>query len=151
MRKIHAIITGVSVVVIVIVIVTGVNANSLLRDILTTQRESIVDATIVVPPLEFVYYPVTPPSGSNDCKIQGTFSARGGNDDIRVFIVDQFGFNSLKNGETFNAYFSTPQQVGGNIDVNVPCDKTIYLVYDNSFSIITSKTVTVKAYFEYVQ
>lgn len=151
MGKIVGIVIGISVILSIIFLIIGLNSDSLLRSILTTHKETIVDATIVVPPSQYVYYTVTSTPDSNNCKIQGSFSAKGGNDDIKVYIVDQNGFNNLKSGNQFSVYFSTPQQVSGNFGANVPCGQPIYLVYDNSFSIITSKTVTTKADFEYVR
>jgi hypothetical protein len=99
--------------------------------------------------LQYVSYPINPPQNSNNCKIQGEFSARGGNNDIRVFVVDQQGFNNFKNQNQFEVYFSTPQQVNGNIVTSVPCDRIIYVVYDNTFSLITNKTVETRVDFEY--
>ena len=141
MGKIAGVVIGI---IIFLVIFFFFPFDSLLGPISTNHKATIVDATIVVPPGQYVSYTATPPYDSNNCKIEGTFSVSGGNDDIRVYVVDQYGLSQLKAGSQFNAYFSTPQQVGGNIVVNIPCEKTVYLVYDNAFSIITNKKVTTK-------
>ena len=151
MRKSTGIIIGFLVILIVILLSIGFGTAGLLPSILNTHKQTIVDATIVVPPSQYVIYPIDPHSSYNSCKIQGTFSARGGSDDIRVYVVDQKGFNAFRNDDKFNAYFSTPQQIGGNISATVPCDRIIYLVYDNSFSRITGKTVITKVDFEFEQ
>ena len=140
---------GTIIISLAIISVNLSNPNSLLHSILSTHKENLVDASIVVSPGHYVSYSATAPTGSNNCKITGSFSARGGNDDIIVYVVDQNEFANLQNGENFNVYYSTPQQISGNFNVGIPCDKTIYLVFSNTFSIITSKTVTVKADFEY--
>ncbi|MGI0063663.1 MAG: hypothetical protein ACREAJ_03625 [Nitrosopumilaceae archaeon] len=151
MRKSTGIIIGFFIILIVILLIIGLSTDSLLFSILNTHKQTIVDATIVVPPSQYVIYPIDPHSSYNSCKIQGTFSARGGSDDIRVYVVDQQGFNAFRNDNKFQAYFSTPQQVRGDIATTVPCDKKIYLIYDNSFSLITGKTVTTKVDFKFEQ
>jgi hypothetical protein len=150
-RKSAGIIIGFIVVLIVILLIILLSTDSLLRSVLNTHKQTIVDATIVVPPNQYVIYPIDPHSSYNSCKIQGKFSAKGGSDDIRVYVVDQEGFNDFRNDKKFNAYFSTPEQIGGDIVTTVPCNKKIYLVYDNSFSLITGKTVTTKVDFEFEQ
>ena len=151
MRKSTGIIIGFLVILIIILLSIGFGTAGLLPSILNTHKQMIVDATIVVPPMQYVIFPIDPHSSYNSCKIQGTFSAGGGSDDIRVYVVDQQGFNAFRNDNQFNAYFSTPQQIGGDIAATVPCDRILYLVYDNSFSLITGKTVTTKVDFEFEQ
>ena len=147
---INGIIVGIVIIVSIVSIVYGLNnPNGLLHSVLSTHKENLVDASIVVPPSQFISYSVTAPPDSNNCKIIGTFSARGGNHDIVVYVVDQNGFIDLQQGNRFNTYFSTPQQISGNFDVSVPCDKKIHVVFSNTFSIITSKTVTTKVDFQY--
>src|SRR3990170_445601 len=119
MRKSTGIIIGFLVILIIILLSIGFGTAGLLPSISNTHKQMIVDATIVVPPSQYVIY--------------------------------KQGFDAFRRDDKFNAYFSTPQQIGGDIAATVPCDRTIYLVYDNSFSLITGKTVTTKVDFEFEQ
>lgn len=87
------------------------------------------------------YYTFSAPSGSYNARVEGRFEASGDQNDIRVAIMDADGFTNFKNGHTFTGYNSSDVQTVGNIDVNVPSGETLYLVYDNMFSILTDKNV----------
>ena len=77
MRKIEGTIIAVTIIIVAIsAIVIMTSENSIVHKVLSTHTANIVDATIVVPPSQYVSYPIIPPSGSKNCKIQGTFLVR---------------------------------------------------------------------------
>src|SRR3990170_558871 len=57
----------------------------------------------------------------------------------------------LSTDNLLRSTLNTHKQIVGDIAATVPCDRIIYLVYDNSFSLITGKTVTTKVDFEFEQ
>ena len=103
----------------------------------------IVNSMVRVQPSQYGYYTFNVPSDASNAVVSGTFTAGGGSgNDIKVAILDEQNFINFKNNHQVNAYYSSGQQIVGNISVKVPSGQTLYLVYDNTFSAISSKEVT---------
>ncbi len=142
---------GISIVVVLVavVVVGGVSGT---HSIIPTQHtESIVNSMIRVAPGQYVYA-FSAPSDASNVSVSGTFTAGGGSgNDIKVAILDEQNFINYRNGHQVNAYYSSGQETVGNINANVPAGQTMYLVYDNSFSIISNKEVTTNVSLTYTQ
>lgn len=73
--------------------------------------------------------------------IQGGFIANAAlGDDIKVYFVNQSGFNDYKNGERFSLYYQSGQVEYGTFDVSVNPDM-YYVIMSNTFSSFSTKTV----------
>lgn len=132
---------GIAVVIVALMIIgSGSNVHSLIP---TQHHESIVNSMIRVGPGQYVYYTFSAPNGASNAVVSGTFTAGGGSgNDVRVYIMDDQNFINYKNDHQVNVYYSSGQETVGNINVNIPAGQTLYLVYDNTFSIVSSKEVT---------
>lgn len=66
----------------------------------------------------------------------------GGNLDINFFVADEVNYYKWKSGETASVYLSNDRITSLETDWIVPYTDKWYFVYDNSFSLITSKEVS---------
>lgn len=75
------------------------------------------------------------------CTLRGAVGVTaGGSHDVDLFVVDDNGLSSFKNGGEFHAYFHRSRTTGDNIDVTLPPGE-YSLIVSNRFSWITGKTV----------
>ena len=102
----------------------------------------IVNSMVRVEPSQYGYYTFNVPSNASNALVSGTFTASGGGNDIKVVILDEQNFINFKNKQQVNAYYSSDQKTVGNISAKVPSGQTLYLVYDNTFSTVSSKEIT---------
>lgn len=78
-------------------------------------------------------------------RIWGRFRATGGKNDIECYIVDEDGFENLKNGNQFRRFYESGRVTVATFDVTL--NKGVYyLVFNNSWSAITPKAVTIQFY-----
>lgn len=73
--------------------------------------------------------------------LRGEFSAKGGNDDIRCWIVDEDNFINFKKGNAFSNYFDSDYRTIGKFNVVLPTG-IYYIIFDNRKASFTNKTVT---------
>lgn len=66
----------------------------------------------------------------------------GGNLDVDFFVADDTNYWKWRAGETASVYLSRTRITTLDVNWTVPESDTWYFVWDNSFSIITSKGVT---------
>ncbi len=102
---------------------------------------SISNGTMQVEPRSYTFYHFAAPGGSSNARVSGDFVLQGNGSNVRVYLLDDANFVNWKSGHQFNAYYDSGQNTTGTIEVSVPSGKTLYLIYDNSLSSITSKTV----------
>jgi hypothetical protein len=106
---------------------SAIRSTPLLREIYTVAPRSRTSALFVLP---------------GPCHVAGMFRAQGGRgNDIRVIIVDGMGLENLNNHNQFRAYYDSGKVTVANIDVQLG-PGTFYMVFDNSFSLLTNKLVT---------
>jgi hypothetical protein len=78
-------------------------------------------------------------------RIWGKFRATGGKNDIECYIVDEDGFENLRNGNQFRRFYESGRVTVATFDVTV--NKGVYyLVFNNSWSVMTPKAVTIQLY-----
>lgn len=101
---------------------------------------ALIDRTVAVPGLKYYYQEFNVIDSST---VSGIFVAKGGNNDIQAFLVDQFGFEDFKSGLKFGAYFKSDGYVTSQlIDVNLQPGKYI-LIFDNRKALLTRKEVKI--------
>ena len=67
----------------------------------------------------------------------------GANKDIDFYILNSENYDKWMNSESFSYYIFRSRAVYATIDFIAPDDDTFYVIFSNSFSIITSKTVEI--------
>lgn len=96
--------------------------------------QEILSQPFEVEPLIYRYYTVTIESNWIKPRIVGNFKAAGGSgNDIEVFIRSQ------PNGG--NVYYASGRRSESSMDVSL-APGTYYLVFNNSFSLLSTKTIT---------
>lgn len=84
--------------------------------------------------------------------LKGTFRAYGGGgNDIRVLVMSETDYLNFINGHKASALYDSGPLTTATIAVPLPSLGKFYLVFDNSFSLLTPKTVDVQFYQEYEQ
>lgn len=78
-------------------------------------------------------------------ELKGRFRAQGGKNDIEAYILDADGFENFKNGNQFNSYYTSGRVTVANFNARLGEGK-YYLLFNNSWSVITPKAVTIWFY-----
>lgn len=110
----------------------------------TTIRKTWLDEKFVLSPGVVKYYCGKFPSNTQLTIYVHVLS--GGNRDINFWVVDEDEVTRLVNKETFY-YYTAPSRhkvTEATITWKPPSNRKICFVYDNSFSVVTSKTVYTK-------
>jgi hypothetical protein len=80
--------------------------------------------------------------GSDGANVVGRFRAEGGSgNDIKCLILDADSFENWRNGHRVRTYYNSEKITVANINVNLPQGEYV-LVFDNTFSGLSNKTVT---------
>jgi hypothetical protein len=111
---------------------------------LVVVNETWLEETFVVQPGDANAYCGSFPSGTTLYITVNVLS--GGNRDINFWVMDESEWRVFKAGGSFY-YYTTPSRqrvTEASITWNPPSNERICFVFDNTFSIITSKTVYAK-------
>lgn len=73
----------------------------------------------------------------------------GGNKDITVYVLDEEDYNNFAAELSFSYYKYYEKYQSGSFDFTAPSFDTYYIVFDNSFSILTAKTVEINSQISY--
>ena len=117
----------------------------------STHTVNIVNGLITVNAGYYEYYQVYVPSGATNVQIQGSFTASGGSgNDIVVLIMDSTNFINWQNGHQASAYYNSGELTTSSFDVPLPSGSgSYYLVYSNTFSVLSQKNVNTQANLSY--
>jgi hypothetical protein len=83
----------------------------------------------------------------------GHFTANGGlGNDIRVVVLTEDDFLNWQNGHGARSYYDSKKTTAGSFNVRLPSAPATYrIVFDNSFSLLSNKTIDVEAKLQYEQ
>lgn len=74
--------------------------------------------------------------------VTGSFTASGGaGNDIKVYVMTASDYTNWSNGHTVTPLYNSTQLTTASYSVNLAVG-TFYVVYDNSFSVVSAKNVT---------
>ncbi len=92
----------------------------------------------------FDYVPFDVPNNVMNVTVTGNFTSSGGlGNDIEVFIMNSTQYDSWYNGNQTSVYYDSGQVISVKIsNLKLPAGQSYYLIFDNSFSYISGKTVT---------
>ena len=115
-----------------------------------TYTVNIVNATITVYAGQYNHYQVDVTSTMDNPRLIGSFTASGGSgNDIKVYVMDNTNYVNWSNGHSSTAYYSSGQTTTGSFNVSFTSSGTYYVVYDNSFSVVSDKQVTTNVNLKY--
>jgi hypothetical protein len=134
-------ITIVVIMVLLVLIFGFIAYNSYQRSSPPTFTETL-SGTITVDPLAYRYLTITVPSGASDPILSIYFIAQGGTrNDIRCFVMDETNFIDWRNGHPAFILYVSGQVPTAKGQISLPGPGTYYIVFDNTFSVFSSKTV----------
>ncbi|MDE1726272.1 MAG: hypothetical protein KGH89_03295 [Thaumarchaeota archaeon] len=104
----------------------------------------IVNGVYNVPPGRYQYFTFT---SSCTGTLSGSFAAQAtlGNN-IVTYVLDQAGFNQFQAGNSASTYYNSGKISSGSFHVSLGTG-TYYIILSNTYSIISTKTVDVQAYY----
>ena len=121
----------------------GVRATPARQPVQVTQTKNLVNGMITVGARSYydIYFYVE--SGMHGARVAGRFSASGGGgNDILTAVMDDQAFINWKNGHDVTVLYSSGQITIADLNVPVSTGKGYHLVFDNQFSLLTSKKVS---------
>lgn len=93
----------------------------------------------------------TIPDDWRNATVVGNFVASGGGgNDIQVFITDESGLTNIRNGHSGKVWYDSGKVTTDNIHTNL-APGMYYLVFSNSFSVVSNKAINsdIKLEYEY--
>lgn len=120
---------------------------------LTFTTVPITNGALTVNAASYSWYTFTVPPDATTVSVLGHFTATGGaGNDIIIYVLDSDSFVNFKNGHPAKTFFNSGKMTTGAIGAVLPSiGGTYYLLFDNRFSLITPKAVTVDATLHYMQ
>jgi len=111
---------------------------------------TIANETLSVRPGGYVYYTVEVPSYAINPQLTISFTASGGSgNDIYVLVMDSTDFINWQNGHSAYTIYNSGKVTAASTTVYLPGPGTYYIVFDNTFSWISTKTVSVNIVLQY--
>ncbi|HYB60255.1 MAG TPA: zinc-ribbon domain-containing protein [Methylomirabilota bacterium] len=106
----------------------------------------ITNGAITVPALGSSYYKFVVPTGATNVLVDGHFAAAGGmGNDIIVYVLNEDEFTNFQNHRLTPAYYNSGKLTQNSINATLPGGGTYYLVFDNTFSLLSTKAVQANA------
>jgi len=112
---------------------------------------TINSSPVLVKPLSFSFIKFQIPSDATSVTLQGNFTATGGTgNDIEAYVLSEADFVNWQNGHDAKTYYNSGKVTVGTINVNLPAG-TCYLVFNNKFSVLSSKSVKIEGAADYYE
>lgn len=114
--------------------------------------ESLVTQPFTIEPEHYHYIRFVVPDGATNATVSGHFEATGGaGNDIEVFILDNDAFVNWQNNHSVSTYFNSGKVTQGTIQSQLPQPGSYYLVFSNTFSVVSNKAITTTAELRYTK
>jgi len=105
---------------------------------------NIVNGMVILNAGQYWYYLIKVPPRALNAYVSGTFTTSGGSGNyIEVIIMDSTNFINWQKGHPASTYYDSGQITTSSFDVSIPPGVwgTYYLVYSNTFTILSNKNV----------
>jgi hypothetical protein len=94
-------------------------------------------------PGQGIFHKFSVPKGTTEAILRGTFQAFGGEgNDIMAFVMSETDYLNWRNNHDAQAYYQSGQVTAGQINIVLSPIGTYFLVFSNSFSDVSSKTLS---------
>ncbi len=108
----------------------------------------VVDETITLQPGQYRYYGLDVTTVMVNPRFEGSFSVSGGNQ-VKVYVMDSDDFDSWSTGGTVYPEYNSGLVSSTSFNVSLSGAGRYYVVYDNTFSSSTSKSIVTKVVLKY--
>ena len=110
---------------------------------------NVAPQSFVVSPNHWQWYPVILPEGAINGRLKGRFTVSGGmGNDIQCVVTDEDGLENMKNHLAYRTYFNSGKVTVQTLDVRLS-PGTYYVVFNNTFSLLSNKAVNGALVVEY--
>ena len=139
------VVLAVALLVLLVLLVAPLVYNSMFNSV------TIANETLSVRPGGYVYYTVEVPSYAINPAFSISFTASGGtSNDICVFVIQGTAeFVEWQHGFSVPVIYNSGQVTAASTTVYLPGPGTYYIVFDNTFSWTSTKTVSVNIVLQY--
>lgn len=120
------------------------NGPSTLRQLVAQPRTSVLsNAEFALSAAQYRYIRFEVPQNAGAVRVEGAFSASGGaGNDVEAYIFSNDDFVNWQNRHPVRTFYNSGRVTQGTLEVSLPpLAGTYYLVFSNSFSLLSSKTV----------
>lgn len=118
----------------------------------TPRSANLTNGTVTVQANSWVSLPVTITRGMAQAMLTGSFTARGGSgNDIKVLVMDETAYVNWSNGHSVSVYYTSGQMTTGSFSVNLRNVGNYVIVYDNSFSLLSTKYVSTRVDLNWIE
>jgi hypothetical protein len=112
--------------------------------------DTIIDSAFTVSAISSRFYRFEIPPGATGIRVEGHFVATGGTgNDIQALVLSEDDFVNWQNGHPASAYYDSGKVTQSTITATLPGPGVYYLVFNNTFSLITPKAVQARAAVHY--
>ncbi len=113
---------------------------------------TIAGGSFTVEASHYSYYRFTVPQDATDIVVNGHFSVSGGSgNDIEVYLISENDFVNWQNNHQAKTYYNSHKVTQDDINVRLSNPGTYYLVFNNNFSLFSSKAVQASVTLHYNQ
>lgn len=113
---------------------------------LTPKSLNLIDGVITVQPGAYYHIPFTVDLETMaEIRVEGRFQASGGSgNDIKTFILDDVSYLNWVNGHPVTPMYYSGQITIADINIDITTSGDYHLVFENKFSIFSSKNVSAR-------
>jgi hypothetical protein len=122
---------------------SGSSSPSTLRQLVAQPRTEVLsNGEFALSATQYRYIRFEVPQNTSAVRVEGTFSASGGaGNDIEAYVFSDDDFVNWQNRHHVRAFYNSGRATQGTLEVTLPLAGTYYLVFNNNFSLFSSKTV----------
>lgn len=123
---------------------SGSSSPSTLRQLVAQPRTEVLSNTeFALSAAQYRYIKFEVPQNASSVRVEGTFSAIGGaGNDVEAYIFSNDDYVNWQNRHPVRTFYSSGRVTQGTLKVSLPpIPSTYYLVFNNNFSLLSSKTV----------
>ena len=105
--------------------------------------EPVVTGSFVVDARSYKPFRVVVAADASNPQLEGTFSAKGANNDIEVLLLEETQYLNWQNRHKFRAVYESGRVTADRVRMALPPDAaTYFVVFSNRFSLLSQKDVS---------
>jgi hypothetical protein len=106
------------------------------------QSLNLVHGLITVPAGNYYYQSFRMLDAMRSPHVSGNFTVNGSGLDIKAYILSEQAYTNFMNGNVIISNYSSGRLATDNINISLSMPGLYYLLFDNSYSVLTSKQIS---------